>query len=127
MPSTPVYALHLIDGGGDGTHHLITQELWDWIHAPVATMPRINQGELRIEHHTDDPTAPASLLEAMRKEWPDEEPAARVTIGSFENDKAIHARIGSVHNYVSTKQLMKWLADHPEYDLQDLEYDGAMY
>ena len=80
-----VYLIHLV-GQGDVSVKLVSKETFDWIE-------REWPGSFE-EHYLEDRTCPSRQLELMRKEWKssgDEMEYPGITIGSFNNDRAIHA------------------------------------
>lgn len=118
-----VYMIVLEDSDEDQYVGLVRQEIYDWI----VTEP---EGDLMLELRTRgsayDTTTPESLREELRK-TENSHGMARMTIGSYENDKAIFGRHATLCPECSDpKEIFAWLRNHREYQLEDT-YNGYHY
>lgn len=114
--SEKLYLLNL-NGGGDTHIILVTEAVWDWICSPYIS--------------SQEKVPEAVLLEAKRHESPafddefcnpDEDGLYYVSMGSYENDRAMGA---PGHSFWTMKEAFEFIKDN---DIEIIEeFDGYLY
>lgn len=108
--SKKMYLINL-SGGGDTTKSLVTEDVWNWINSDY------NSDKSSYYEDLSEP-----IKEQMRLHKNDNCSSIMVTIGSYDNDRAIQA---PGIEFRSTKELIKYLKEN---DIEIVEeYEGCIY
>lgn len=104
--------IHL-SGGGDSRLFLVPEEVYDWIERTDTP------GREGDASSWEDTAAPQCVLDEVEYVW--------VTIGSYENDRALCAScVEAFPHFDSHGALREYLAENPEIEVVG-EYHGMIY
>lgn len=118
-------SLITLDGIGEKSLFLVPEYVIEWIESPPpdftnATTVKEPIPDDVVDHLTkedakyvDDLTVDGQVL-------------CPVTIGSYENDRALHVDISGELSFNTIKDVMNYLKDN-NIELSDLSYDGHIY
>lgn len=112
-----VYCISL-SGGGDTYIYFVDEESWRWITSPP---PK----GLRTAGHLPDTQCPPTQLKLMKLEDPDMEDFPDITIGSYENDRALACRPTEGDTFYSVAVAIKYATKHNLNIVDD--YQGYIY
>lgn len=108
-----------LTGGGDTILALVDLELWTWVQR------RDTPGRTARASGWYDTEVPRRVVEAMAATGD----RVHLTIGSFQNDRALYASredVDGVVQFDSVRDLTLYLRAHPEIALAG-EFDGCIY
>jgi len=90
-------------GQGDTEITIVDQETWDWIFSP---WPKTLKGK-----NSGEDIVPKAVLKKMRKWYEDDSFKPEITIGSYENDRALQAPSVNGEKFYSMKDALKFIKD----------------
>ena len=110
--SKKMYLINL-SGGGDTTKSLVTEDVWNWINSGY------NSDK---SSYYEDLSEPIKEQMKLHNKYAPNCSSIMVTIGSYDNDRAIQA---PGIEFSSTKELMKYIKEN---DIEIVEeYEGCIY
>ena len=113
--------LIVLTGQGDTFIKVVDEETFEWIVSDDLGQPKGEEDASSWE----DQLVPASQIEKIKEEEGEYDPL-RITIGSYDNDRALAAKpCGDYDTYYSIKEAMKAIKSHGD-ELED-EYQGYIY
>lgn len=115
--------LHLmvLQGQGDTIVSLLNVEHYQWI------LSRETPGRKSKESSWSDTACPPDLFKAIKADDPDiEDEGVPVTIGSYQNDRAMYSYGVAEYTGDSVTEAVQW-AKANGHELADGEYHGCIY